>query len=187
MDFAGRPADLVDDALVPRTRRAVCPRGAREPAKIHLSIRATNGRLAWAAKDKIVEVRRAPRYPVMVHGQVGQGLGVAKVSDLQAIRPGELKLVEGRLVTTLRRTVKEMPLCVSEAAFFEDPSWLRVGFELLQWLATFSRDYLLHKLKPDFAVFEVRRSFNELRRSGACQLPARATKKFREVFGTKPS
>ena len=77
-------------------------------------------------------------------------------SDLQAIRPGELKLVEGRLATALRRTktsgpnrrIKEMPLCVSEAAFFENPDWLKIGFELLQWLATFSRDYLLPKLKP---------------------------------------
>ena len=58
-------------------------------------------------------------------------------------------LVEGRLVTTLRRSIKEMPLCVSES-----PDWLKIGFELLQWLATFSRDYLLPKLKPDFAVFE---------------------------------
>ena len=47
-----------------------------------------------------------------------------------------------------------MPLCVSEAAFFENPAWLKVGFELLQWLATFGRDYLLPKLKPNFAVFE---------------------------------
>ena len=47
-----------------------------------------------------------------------------------------------------------MPLCVSEAAFFENPAWLKVGFELLQWLATFSRDYLLPKLKSSFAVFE---------------------------------
>ena len=70
--------------------------------------------------------------------------------------------MEGRLATTLRRTktsgpnrrIKEMPLCVSEAAFFENPDWLKIGFELLQWLATFSRDYLLPKLKPDFAVFE---------------------------------
>ena len=83
-------------------------------------------------------------------------------ADFQAIRPGKLKLVEGRLATTLRRTktsgpnrrIKEMPLCVSEAAFFENPDWLKIGFELLQWLATFSRDYLLPKLKPDFAVFE---------------------------------
>ena len=70
--------------------------------------------------------------------------------------------MEGRLATTLRQTktsgpnrrIKEMPLCVSEAAFFENPDWLKIGFELLQWLATFSRDYLLPKLKPDFAVFE---------------------------------
>ena len=66
------------------------------------------------------------------------------------------------MVTTLRwtktsgpnRRIKEMPLCVSEAAFFEDPDWPRIGFELLQWLATFSRDYLLPKLKPSHAVFE---------------------------------
>ena len=43
---------------------------------------------------------------------------------------------------------------MSEAAFFENPDWLKIGFELLQWLATFSRDYLLPKLKSDFAVFE---------------------------------
>ena len=36
-------------------------------------------------------------------------------SDLQAIRPGELKLVEGRFHAT---PDQEMPLCVSEAAFF---------------------------------------------------------------------
>ena len=74
----------------------------------------------------------------------------------------QLKLVEGRLVTTLRRTktsgpnrrIKEMPLCVREAAFFENPAYLKVGFELLQWLATFGRDYLLPKLKPNFAVFQ---------------------------------
>ena len=156
-----------------------------------MELRATGGRLAWAAKDKIVEVlyegapliRRAPRYPVMVLVAIERvvvdekeptGLRVyawAKLvkawaslrwSDLQTIRPGELRLVEGRLVTTLRRTktsgpnrrIKEMPLCVSEAAFFENPAWLKVGFELLQWLATFSRDYLLPKLKPNFAVFK---------------------------------
>ena len=70
--------------------------------------------------------------------------------------------MEGRLVTTLRwtktsgptRRIKEMPLCVSEAAFFENPAWLKVGFELLQWLATLGRDYLLPKLKANFAVFE---------------------------------
>ena len=39
-----------------------------------------------------------------------------------------------------------MPLCVSEAAFFENPDWQKIGFELLQCL--------LPKLKPDFAVFD---------------------------------
>ena len=121
-------------------------------AEFKVELRATQGRLAWAAKDKIVEVlhegapliRRAPRYPVMVlvifervvmDDSEPTGLRVyawAKLvkvwaslrwSDLQAIRPGELKLVEGRLATTLRRTktsgpnrhIKEMPLCVSQA------------------------------------------------------------------------
>ncbi|CAE7506608.1 unnamed protein product, partial [Symbiodinium pilosum] len=135
-------------------------------AEFKLELRATGGRLAWAAKDKIVEVLyegapliwRAPRYPVMVLvsiervvlddseltglrvyalGQVGQGLGVAKVVGSPS-----------------HPRIKEMPLCVSEAAFFENPAWLKVGFELLQWLATFGRDYLLPKLKPNFVVFE---------------------------------
>ena len=42
-----------------------------------------------------------------------------------------------------------MPLCVSEAAFFENPAWLAATV-----LATFGRYYLLPKLKPNFAVFE---------------------------------
>ena len=66
------------------------------------------------------------------------------------------------MVTTLRQTktsgpnrrIKEMPLCVSEAAFFENSSWLRIRFELLQLLVNLSRDYLLPKLKPDLAIFE---------------------------------
>ena len=200
VDPPGRPADLIDYLLV--LRDEPCARTVPDSllksiswmervAEFKVELRATQGRLAWAAKDKIVEVlhegapliRRAPRYPVMVlvifervvmDDSEPTGLRVyawAKLvkvwaslrwSDLQAIRPGELKLVEGRLATTLRRTktsgpnrrIKEMPLCVSEAAFFENPDWLKVGFELLQWLATFSRDYLLPKLKPDFAVFE---------------------------------
>ena len=117
--------------------------------------RATHGRLAWAAKDKITEVlsegarliKRAPRYPVYLLARLehlvvdpGQAIGwrvwawakLIKVwgslrwSDLQAIIPGELSLVEGRLVTTLRRTktsgpnrrVRELPVAISEYAFF---------------------------------------------------------------------
>ena len=82
MDFAGRPADLVDDVLVPRDEP--CARTVPESllksiswmervAEFKVKLRATNGRLAWAAKDKIVEVRRAPRYPVMVHGGHREG------------------------------------------------------------------------------------------------------------------
>ena len=77
-------------------------------AEFKVELRATHGRLAWAAKDKIVKVlhegapliRRAPRYPVMVLvifervvmddseptglrgiclGQAGESLGLAKV------------------------------------------------------------------------------------------------------------
>ena len=93
------------------------------------------GRLAWAAKDKIVEVlhegapliRRAPVMVLVIFERVVMddseptGLRIyawAKLvkvwaslrwSDLQAIRPGELKLVEGRLATTLRRTKTSGP------------------------------------------------------------------------------
>ena len=107
VDFPGRPADLLDYLLV--LRDEPCARTAPDSllkavswmekvAEFKLELRATGGRLAWAAKDKIVEVlyegapliRRADRYPVMVLvsidrlaglclGQVGQGLGVAKV------------------------------------------------------------------------------------------------------------
>ena len=173
VDPPGRPADLVDYLLV--LRDEPCARTVPDSllkavswmekvAEFKLELRATGGRLAWAAKDKIVEVlyegapliRRAPRYPVMVLVSIERvvlndseptGLRVyawAKLvkvwaslrwSDLQAIRPGELKLVEGRLVTALRRTktsgpnrrIKEMPVCVSEAAFFENPAWLEDG------------------------------------------------------------
>ena len=42
--------------------------------------------------------------------------------DVQAILPEELRLIEGRLTTMLRRKVnrqvKELPVCVSENAYF---------------------------------------------------------------------
>ena len=54
-------------------------------------------------------------------------------SDVQAILPQELRLIEGRLSTILRRTkasgpnrqVKELPVCVSEKAYFAKPTGLR--------------------------------------------------------------
>ena len=59
--------------------------------------------------------------------------GSLRWSELQAIIPAELALVEGRLVTTLRRTktsgpnrrVRELPVAISEHAFFVKSSWLK--------------------------------------------------------------
>ena len=83
VDPPGRPADLVDYLMV--LRDEPCARTVPDSllkaiswmekvAEFRVELRATGGRLAWAAKDKIVEVlyegapliRRAPRYPVMV-------------------------------------------------------------------------------------------------------------------------
>ena len=56
-----------------------------------------------------------------------------KVVRLQAIIRAELVLVEGRLVTTLSRTktsgpnrsVRELPVAISEHAFFVKSGWLK--------------------------------------------------------------
>ena len=83
VDPPGRPADLVDYLMV--LRDEPCARTVPDSllkaiswmekvAEFRVELRATGGRLAWAAKDKIVEalyegaplIRRAPRYPVMV-------------------------------------------------------------------------------------------------------------------------
>ena len=194
----GRPADLVDYLLARRDE----PCGRSVPEAILKAIswmervaefpeeqRATHGRLAWAAKDKITEVlsegarliKRAPRYPVYLLARLehlvmdpGQATGwrvwawakLIKVwgslrwSDLQAIIPGELSLVEGRLVTTLRRTktsgpnrrVRELPVAISEHAFFVKSGWLREGFALLKQHASYKRDYLMPRLKADGAL-----------------------------------
>ncbi|CAE7894569.1 unnamed protein product, partial [Symbiodinium sp. KB8] len=79
------------------------------PADLVDYLQSRHGHLAWTAKDKITEVWGSLRW-----------------SDLQAIIPAELSLVEGRLVTTLRRTktsgpnrrVRELPVAISEYAFF---------------------------------------------------------------------
>ena len=136
--------------------------------------------------DKITEIlsegarliKRAPRYPVFMLMllealviDVGHATGwriwawakLVKVwaslrwSDLQAIIPAELSLVEGRLTTVLRRTktsgpsrrVKELPVAISEHAYFLRSTWLRVGFDLLRTHANYKRDYLLPRLNQD--------------------------------------
>ena len=65
--------------------------------------------------------------------------------------------MEGRLVTTLRRTktsgpnrrVRELPVAISEYAFFVRSGWLREGFSLLKQHASYKRDYLMPRLKAD--------------------------------------
>ena len=167
MDRPGRPADLIDYLLV--LRDEPCARTVPESLLKSISwmervaeFKVELGRLAWAAKDKIVEVlhegapliRRAPRYPVMVLVIFERVvMDDSEPTGLRVYAWAKLVKVWASLRWSNRR-IKEMPLCVSEAAFFENPDWLKIGFELLQWLATFSRDYLLPKLKPDFAVFE---------------------------------
>ena len=83
-------------------------------------------------------------------------------SDIQAIKPEELRLEEGRLSTILRRTktsgpnrrIKELPVCVSEVSFFEDQAWITTGFDLIKEMAPFKRDYLVPRMRPDMASFE---------------------------------
>ena len=79
----GRPSDLVDYLLARRDEP--CGRSTPEAilkaiawvervAEFEETLRATHGRLAWAAKDKITEIlsegarliKRAPRYPVFM-------------------------------------------------------------------------------------------------------------------------
>ena len=81
-------------------------------------------------------------------------------SDIQAILPQELSLLEGRLTTILRRMktsgpnrqVKELPVCVSERAYFAKPAWIKTGFDLLQFHVRYKRDYLMPRLKGNGAL-----------------------------------
>ena len=173
----GRPSDLVDYLLARRDEP--CGRSAPEAilkaiawvervAEFEETLRATHGRLAWAAKDKITEIlsegarliKRAPRYPVFMlmllealvidtGWRIWAWAKLVKVwaslrwSDLQAIIPAKLSLVEGRLTTVLRRTKTSGPVAISEHAYFLRSTWLRVGFDLLRTHANYKRDYLL--------------------------------------------
>ena len=139
----GRPSDLVDYLLARRDEP--CGRSIPEPimkaicwmeevAEFPTELRATQGRLAWAIKDRIVEslssgaplTKRAPRFPVamlarleelvvdemysVAYWRIWAWIKLVKVwaslrwSDVQAILPQELHLIEGRLSTILRRT-----------------------------------------------------------------------------------
>ena len=47
------------------------------------------------------------------------------------------------------RRVKELPVAISEHAYFLRSTWLRVGFDLLRTHANYKRDYLLPRLNQD--------------------------------------
>ena len=112
-------------------------------------------------------IKRAPRYPVHLLAQLeelvldpGHAIGwrvwawakLLKVwGSLRWSRiPAELSLVEGRLVTTLRnRRVRELPVAISEHAFFVKSAWLKEGFNLLKQHASYKRDDLMPRLKSD--------------------------------------
>ena len=138
----GRPSDLVDYLLARRDEpcgrsipelimKAIC--WMEKVAEFPTELRATQGRLAWAIKDRIVEslssgappTKRAPRFPVALPARLEElvvdemysvgwriwaWIKLVKVwaslrwSDVQAILPQELRLKEGRLSTILRRT-----------------------------------------------------------------------------------
>ena len=178
----GRPADLVDYLLARRDEP--CRRSVPEAilkaiswmervAEFPEEQRATHGRLAWAAKDKITEIlsasdqEGAPLPRTLASSVGGSGLGPSSSrfgGRYKVVRPAsynprsaELALVEGRLVTTLRRTktsgpnrrVRELPVAISEHAFFVKSSWLKEGFNLLKEHASYKRDYLMPRLRSD--------------------------------------
>ena len=47
------------------------------------------------------------------------------------------------------KQVKELPVCVTEKAFFANPDWLKVGFDLLKSYVCYPRDCLVPRLKSD--------------------------------------
>ena len=131
--------------------------------------RATQGRLAWAIKDHTVEslstgaplTKGAPRYLVALLARLEElvvddmfavgwriwAWASLRWSDVQAIIPQELCLIEGRLTTILRRTktsgpnrqVKELPVCVSERAYFAKSKWIKTGFDCYSFMFATSR------------------------------------------------
>ena len=50
------------------------------------------------------------------------------------------------------RQVKELPVCVSEKAYFAKPTWKKTGFDLLQFHVRYKRDYLVPRLKGNGAL-----------------------------------
>ena len=152
--------------------------------------RATQGRLAWAIKDRSVEslssgaplTKRAPRFPVVVLARLEElvlddmcavgwriwaWIKLVKVwaslrwSDIQAILPQELHLIEGRLSTVLRRTKTSGPTGRSRSyrcVLAKRPTSLnqrglkRALICYNSMSARYKRDYLVPRLKGSGAL-----------------------------------
>ena len=178
----GRPSDLVDYLLARRDE----PWGRSTPeailkaiawvervAEFEETLRATHGRLAWAAKDKITEIlsegarlikraglyadaagglglRCGTRYRLedLGLGQASQDLGLATVVRPSSYHPPTTVLRRTKTSCPSRR-IKELPVAISEHAYFLRSTWLRVGFDLLRTHANYKRDYLLPPLNQD--------------------------------------
>ena len=166
--------------------KAIC--WMEKVAEFPTELRATQSRLVGyqglycgVAIYRTPLTKRAPRFPVVllarleelvvdemyaVGWRIWAWIKLAKVwaslrwSDIQAILPQELCLMEGRLTTILRSTkasgpnrqVKELPVCVRERAYFAKPAWIKTGFDLLQFHVRYKRDYLMPRLKGNGAL-----------------------------------
>ena len=152
--------------------KAIC--WMEKVAEFSMELRATKGRLAWAirtvswsrylqetplsrrpASEAIEELVMDEMY--VVGWRIWAWIKLVKVwaslrwSDIQAILPQELCLIEGRLTTTLRRTktsgpnrqVKELRVCVREKAYFAKPAWIKTGFDLLQFHVRYNGDAMV--------------------------------------------
>ena len=110
----------------------------------------------------VIDVGHATGWRIWAWAKLVKVWASLRWSDLQASIPVELSLVEGRLTTVLRRTktsgpsrrVKELPVAISEHAYFLRSTWLRVGFDLLRTHANYKRlnqDGLLEKKPASYA------------------------------------
>ncbi|CAE7794108.1 unnamed protein product [Symbiodinium sp. CCMP2456] len=170
----GRPSDLVDYLLARRDEP--CGRWVPEAilkaiawvekvAEFEEMLRATHGRLAWAAKDKITEIlsegarliKRAPRHPVFmlmllaaVVIDVGHAIGWKIWAWAKLIKVWA-SLRVGPASYHPRRALASGGEAFHRAKANQDigSNWLKVGFDLLRTHANYKRDYLLPRLNQD--------------------------------------
>ena len=168
--------EVILKAVAWMERVAEFPEGSR--TSTGRAVWAVKDRIVEALSIDAPVTKRAPRYPVFLLANIERYvmdesepaiwrvLAWAKLvkvwaclrwDDLQSIKPAELRYSDSRLTTVLRKTktsgpnrrVKELPVCVSERAFFVDSRWLGWGFDALRALAQFDRDYLIPQLDAE--------------------------------------